>query len=87
VRFSMMGTIPTLGFGLAGAVTRSASALAPEAAVGELQWGGLAGTHWFIQPQRRVIGVVMAQRFMGFWNPFWFLWRRRVYDALSQGAG
>jgi CubicO group peptidase (beta-lactamase class C family) len=83
VRFSMMGTIPTLGFGLAGAVTRSASALAPEAAVGELQWGGLAGTHWFIQPQRRVIGVVMAQRFMGFWNPFWFLWRRRVYEALG----
>lgn len=83
VRFAMMGTIPTLGFGLAGAVTRSASALAPEAAIGELQWGGLAGTHWFIHPQRRVIGVVMAQRFMGFWNPFWFLWRRRVYEALG----
>lgn len=83
VRFSMMGAIPTLGFGLAGAVTRSASALAPEAAVGELQWGGLAGTHWFIHPQRGVAGVVMAQRFMGFWNPFWFLWRRRVYEALD----
>lgn len=83
VRFAMMGEIPTLGFGLAGALTRAASSLAPQAAVGELQWGGLAGTHWFIHPQRRVAGVVMAQRFMGFWNPFWFLWRRRVYEALG----
>lgn len=83
VRFAMMGEVPTLGFGLAGALTRSASSLAPAAATGELQWGGLAGTHWFIQPQRRVIGVLMAQRFMGFWNPFWFQWRRRVYEALD----
>lgn len=83
VRFAMMGEVPTLGFGLAGALTRSASSLAPAAAIGELQWGGLAGTHWFIHPQRRVIGVLMAQRFMGFWNPFWFQWRRRVYEALD----
>lgn len=83
VRFAMMGEIPTLGFGLAGALTRTASSLAPAAAIGELQWGGLAGTHWFIHPQRRVTGVLMAQRFMGFWNPFWFQWRRRVYEALD----
>ena len=27
-----------------------------------------------------------TQRFMGFWNPFWFEYKARVYDALAQGA-
>ena len=34
-------------------------------AVGELQWGGLAGTHWFINPVNGLAGVVMCQRHFG----------------------
>ncbi|MDT7837716.1 serine hydrolase domain-containing protein [Aquabacterium sp. OR-4] len=83
VRFANQGAIAALGFGLAGAVSRTASPLVPAAAVGELQWGGLAGTHWFIHPGRRLLGVLMTQRMMGFWNPFWFLYRQRVYEALG----
>ncbi len=26
-------------------------------------------------------GVVMTQRFMGFWHPFWFEYKARVYGA------
>jgi CubicO group peptidase (beta-lactamase class C family) len=83
VNFLHTGPVPSLGFGLGGAITRGASALAGEAAVGELQWGGLAGTHWFISPATGLAGVVMTQRFMGFWHPFWFDFKQRVYDALG----
>jgi len=83
VQFPMTGPVPSLGFGLGGAVTRCASALQPAAAVGELQWGGLAGTHWWISPATGLAGVVMTQRFMGFWHPFWFAYKRRVYDAVA----
>ena len=72
-----------VGFGLGGAVCRRASRLQPEAAVGELQWGGLAATHWWISPATGLAGVVMAQRHFGFWHPFWFDYKRRVYDACA----
>ncbi len=81
VAFPDTGAIPGLGFGLAGAITRAASALAPEAAVGTLQWGGLAGTHWSIHPSSGLAVVLMTQRFMGFWHPFWFDYQRRVHAA------
>ena len=57
------------------------------AAVGELQWGGLAGTHWFISPATGLAGVVMAQRHWGFWNKFWFRYKARVYEAAGQHPG
>jgi len=76
----------SLGFSLGGAVTRSASDLSPAAAVGELQWGGLAGTHWWLHPASGAYGVLMTQRFMGFWNPFWWAYRRSVYQALGLSA-
>lgn len=83
VQFPMTGPVPSLGYGLGGAFTRRASALQPAAAVGELQWGGLAGTHWWISPATGLAGVVMAQRHFGFWHPFWFQCKRRVYEAAA----
>ena len=73
VQFFGTGAVPSLGFGLGGAVARRASAIQPEAAVGELQWGGLAG-------------VVMTQRFMGFWHPFWFEYKRCLYTGCGAGG-
>jgi CubicO group peptidase (beta-lactamase class C family) len=81
VQFFGTGAVPSLGFGLGGAVTRRGSAIQPEAAVGELQWGGLAGTHWFVSPATGLAGVLMTQRFMGFWHPFWFEYKRCLYSA------
>jgi len=81
VQFPITGPVPSLGFGLGGAVCRRASRLQPEAAVGELQWGGLAATHWWVSPATGLAGVVMTQRLFGFWHPFWFDYKRRVYDA------
>ncbi len=83
VQFALRGALPSLGFGLGGAITRQASALQGTAAVGEMQWGGLAATHWFVSPATGLAGVVMAQRFMGFWHPFWFQYKALVYRAMG----
>ena len=82
VQFFHTGAYPSLGFGLGGAITRASSTLQPNSPVGEFQWGGLAGTHWCISPSTGVINVLMTQRYMGFWNPFWFEYKARVYEAI-----
>jgi len=84
VQFLHTGAVPSLGFGLGGALTRRASRLGGPQSVGELQWGGLAGTHWFISPATGLAGVLMTQRFMGFWHPFWFTFKQQVYDAVAR---
>ncbi|MDH4393856.1 MAG: serine hydrolase [Aquabacterium sp.] len=81
VQFPVPGPIPSLGYGLGGAVVRRASSLEPPGAVGELQWGGLAGTHWFINPVNGLAGVVMCQRHFGFWHPAWFAYKCQLYAA------
>ena len=83
VHFRFSGALPSLGFGLGGALSRRASVLQPATAVGELQWGGLAGTHWWLSPATGLAGVVMTQRHFGFWHPFWFDYKRQVYEAAS----
>ena len=83
VGFAHTGPIPSLGFGLSGAVTRGPSVLQPNTPAGELQWGGLAGTHWWISPATGVAGVLMTQRHFGFWHPFWFEYKKAVYTALA----
>ncbi len=83
MQFPQTGVMPALGFGLAGAVTRQAFALQPNTPLGELQWGGLAGTHWALSPATGHALVLMTQRHMGFWNPYWFEWKAAVYAALA----
>ena len=83
VQFQHLGAMPHLGFGLGGAVTRAPSALQPNSPAGEFQWGGLAGTHWSYSPANGVAIVQMAQRHLGFWNPFWFEYKAAVYAALG----
>jgi len=83
VQFPQFGALPGLGFGLGGAFTRRALPLQPLARAGELQWGGLAGTHWWLSPETGVAGVVMTQRFFGWWNPFWWEYRQRMDEALA----
>lgn len=78
--------IPDLGFGLGGAIARAAGYLQHPAAVGDFQWGGLAGTHWWIHPGRGYCGVLMTQRFMGYWNPFWYAYRQALYAAIDAAA-
>lgn len=40
-------------------------------AKGQVYWGGLAGTKWFISPEEDLAAVLMTQRFMGSDLPYW----------------
>ena len=81
IRFPTVGEAKGKAFGLGGAVTLAASSIDPPDSVGEFQWGGIAGTHWWINPQRNLAGIVMAQRQMAFWHPFSFAIKRDMYEA------
>jgi len=78
----MLGEIHGKGFGLGGTVTMTPTSIDPTNSTGEFQWGGLAGTHWWISPRQNLAGVLMTQRWFGFWNPFSFEIKQRIYDAV-----
>ncbi len=81
IRFPRLGDVPGKGHGLAGAVTLKPSAIDPAGATGEFEWGGIAGTHWWIAPGGKFAGLAMTQRQMGFWHPFAFEFKRLAYQA------
>ncbi len=83
IRFATQGDVPGKGFGLGGAVTHVPSSIEPKSATGEFQWGGIAGTHWWISPRKNLAAVVMTQRVMAFWHPFSFEFKRLVYQAVG----
>ena len=85
IRFATLGPIPGKGFGLGGAVTFAPLPFDPPNSTGEYQWGGVAGTHWWICPGANTAGVLMAQREMAFWNPFFFEFKRLAYEAVRAG--
>lgn len=82
VRLPLAGTVPGKGFGFAGAVTLAPLPKEPPQSVGELQWGGVAGTHWWVHPRHGLAGLVMTQREQGFWHPYFFELKRLAYRAL-----
>jgi CubicO group peptidase (beta-lactamase class C family) len=84
IRFPRFGEVVGKGHGLAGAVTLAPSALEPAGAAGEFQWGGLAGTHWWISPRQNLAGLLMTQRQFAFWHPFSFEFRQLVYRAVGR---
>ena len=78
------GTLAGKVHGLLGAITTAPSAKEPASSAGEMQWGGIAGTHWWIAPQAGLAAVVMTQRQMAFWHPFAFDFKRQVYLAAGR---
>jgi CubicO group peptidase (beta-lactamase class C family) len=83
IKFPRFGEITGKVFGLGGAITQTPNAFDPPAARGEFQWGGLAGTHWWINPQVNAACLVMTQRHMAFWHPYFFEHKQAVYQALG----
>lgn len=82
IRFPTVGEARGKAFGLGGALTLGTTSIDPPDSIGEFQWGGIAGTHWWINPARNLAGIVMAQRQMAFWHPFSFALKREVYKAV-----
>lgn len=86
IRFPTVGEAKGKTFGLGGAVTLATSSIDPPDSESEFQWGGIAGTHWWINPRKQLAGIVMAQRQMAFWHPFSFAMKREVYAAAAHKA-
>lgn len=83
IRFPTVGAVPGKVFGLGGAITVKPSAYDPPGSLGEFEWGGIGGTHWWINPRHNIAGLAMTQRQQGFWHPFSFEFKRLAYAALG----
>ena len=83
VRFANMPPFEHRGFGLGSSVTIGVGAGEPSAVIGEVSWGGLAGTIWWINPRIGIAAVLMTQRYFGFGNPYSYEFKRQAYRALG----
>lgn len=83
VQFPNMPRLENRGFGLGSAVTIGVIQGEPEATLGEVGWGGLAGTIWWINPRVKIAAVLMTQRYFGFGNPYALEFKRQAYRALG----
>ena len=50
-----------VGFGLGFAVTEDQAAVGELGSTGEFNWGGAAGTRFWVDPQENLIGIFMVQ--------------------------
>jgi CubicO group peptidase (beta-lactamase class C family) len=87
VGFAGLGQVPGKVFGLGGALTVQPSSIDPPGSAGEFEWGGAAGTHWWISPAHNLAGLLMTQRQLAFWHPFSFEFKRLVYQAVGRKRG
>ena len=85
IRFATLGEQPGRAFSLAGGLILEPGPFDHADAAGELYWGGVGGTQWWISPRRNMAGVMMAQRYMSFTHPFSFEFKRLTYEAIRQG--
>jgi CubicO group peptidase (beta-lactamase class C family) len=86
IRFALLGEQPGKAFTVAGGLIVKPTAFDHPDAAGELYWGGIGGTQWWISPKRNMAGVMMAQRHMSFTHPFSFEFKRLAYEAVKQNA-
>jgi CubicO group peptidase (beta-lactamase class C family) len=83
IRFPALGELHGRGFGLASGLIVEPSTLDDEDESGQLFWGGVAGTQWWISPKMNMAGIVMAQRQMAFAHPFAFEFKRLANKAVK----
>ena len=86
IRFAFLGEQPGKVHGLAGGLILQPSPIDHPDSAGEFYWGGVAGTQWWISPERNVAGVMMTQRQMAFVHPFSFEFKRLAYEAVKRGG-
>jgi CubicO group peptidase (beta-lactamase class C family) len=84
LRFARVGDLPGRGFGLAGALILQPSPFDHKDSVGELYWGGIAGTQWWISLRANVAGLLMTQRQMAFTHPFAGEFKQLAYEAVKR---
>jgi len=87
-RFGALAPVPEMGYGFGlGFAVRKAQGMSPvPGSVGEFFWGGVTGTYFWIDPQERMVVVLMLQA------PdqrlhYRYLSRHLVYAALTGPSG
>ena len=83
VQFPNMPRFEQRQFGLGSAINTGPIPGWPADVVGEVGWGGIAGTIWWINPRINIAAVLMTQRYFGFGNPYSFEFQRQAYRALG----
>ena len=78
-----LGVSTGLGHRLVGAVAVASVANDPAAQPGEVRWGGIAVTQWWISPRSGPAVPMMALRHMAFWHPFSLEFKRLAYQAMG----
>jgi CubicO group peptidase (beta-lactamase class C family) len=75
------------GHSFAGSVSFARTSANPHVSAGDLEWGGMAGTHWLVSPANDYAVVLMTQRMEGFGLPFWTEFKERTWQALASPGG
>jgi CubicO group peptidase (beta-lactamase class C family) len=85
IRFPAWGELVGRGFGLAGGlIVEPSPTLDDEDERGQLFWGGVAGTQWWISPKMNMSVIMMTQRRMAFAHPFSLEFRRLANEAVKR---
>ena len=79
------GPVPEMGtsFGLGFAVRVDAGRNPMPGSVGDFSWGGITGTLFWVDPQTKLVAVLMAQAPQAMLNMIWRQTRTMVYQAMT----
>jgi len=82
IRFAGIGEMAGNGFGLASGISLAPLRYQSDAVVGDVWWGGIAGTQWWYSSKHNYAGLLMVQRNMAFLHPFAAELKRAISDAV-----
>jgi len=85
IAIGSFGPVPEMGtsFGLGFAVRVDAGRNPMPGSVGDFSWGGITGTLFWVDPQTKLVAVLMAQSPQAMLNVIWRQTRVMVYQAMT----
>jgi len=85
IAIGSFGPVPEMGtsFGLGFAVRVDAGRNPMPGSVGDFSWGGITGTLFWVDPQTKLVAVLMAQSPQTMLNVIWRQTRTMVYQAMT----
>jgi CubicO group peptidase (beta-lactamase class C family) len=85
IALGSFGPVPEMGtsFGLGFAVRVDAGRNPMAGSVGDFSWGGITGTLFWVDPQTKLVAVLMAQSPQTMLGVIWRQTRTMVYQAMT----
>ena len=85
IAIGSFGPVPEMGtsFGLGFAVRVDAGRNPMPGSVGDFSWGGITGTLFWVDPQTKLVAVLMTQSPQTMLNVIWRQTRTMVYQAMT----